>query len=69
LTVVELTSVVTDGLHVTGVDLLDQTPIVDVKPYIPRVDAFPASRAGFVDLLDQAPDPPLPTPRIRGNEE
>jgi tRNA (adenine37-N6)-methyltransferase len=36
-------------LHVRGVDLLDGTPILDIKPYIPYADAFPESRAGWID--------------------
>jgi tRNA-Thr(GGU) m(6)t(6)A37 methyltransferase TsaA len=42
-----------DGLtlHVRGVDLLDGTPILDVKPYIPYADAFPGSRAGWIDEI------------------
>lgn len=40
-----------DGLklHVRGVDLLDGTPILDIKPYLPYADAFPDSRAGWID--------------------
>jgi tRNA (adenine37-N6)-methyltransferase len=34
-------------IHVSGLDLLDQTPIVDIKPYIPYSDAIPAAQAGF----------------------
>ncbi|AGA91171.1 putative methyltransferase, YaeB/AF_0241 family [Thioflavicoccus mobilis 8321] len=43
-----------DGLtlHLAGVDLLDGTPVLDIKPYVPYADALPAARAGF------APDPP-----------
>lgn len=36
-------------LRVGGADLGDGTPIYDIKPYIPRVDAHPGVRAGFVD--------------------
>jgi tRNA (Thr-GGU) A37 N-methylase len=28
-------------LHVLGIDLLDGTPILDIKPYVPYCDAFP----------------------------
>src|SRR4029078_3806186 len=28
-------------LHVLGLDLLDGTPVLDVKPYVPYADAFP----------------------------
>ncbi len=36
-------------LHVRGIDLLDGTPILDIKPYIPYADAFPESKAGWID--------------------
>lgn len=34
-------------IHVTGVDLLDGTPILDVKPYIPYADAVPEANPGW----------------------
>ena len=34
-------------LVVAGVDLMDGTPIYDVKPYLPYVDAHPEARGGF----------------------
>lgn len=38
-------------------DLLDGTPVLDLKPYIPAYDSFPAARAGWVDALrDPGPD-------------
>lgn len=39
----------TDGLSlvVSGVDLLDGTPIYDIKPYLPHVDSVPDARGGF----------------------
>lgn len=36
-------------LHVEGVDMLDGTPLVDLKPYVPEFDAHPGSRAGWFD--------------------
>lgn len=36
-------------LHVERCDLLDGTPILDVKPYVPYADAFPGVRAGWLD--------------------
>ncbi|GAB5547301.1 MAG: tRNA (N6-threonylcarbamoyladenosine(37)-N6)-methyltransferase TrmO [Sandaracinaceae bacterium] len=38
-------------VHLERVDLLDGTPVIDVKPYIPAVDAFPDARAGWLDAL------------------
>lgn len=34
-------------LHISGIDLLDKTPIVDIKPYIPYSDALPNAKGGF----------------------
>ena len=36
-------------LHVKGADLMDGTPIYDIKPYVPYADAFPEARGGFTD--------------------
>ena len=36
-------------LTVGGADLLDGTPIFDIKPYLPYVDAHPDARGGFTD--------------------
>lgn len=36
-------------LHVKGVDLVDKTPIFDIKPYIPFSDSVPEAQGGFVD--------------------
>ncbi|MFT5314124.1 MAG: tRNA-Thr(GGU) m(6)t(6)A37 methyltransferase TsaA [Paraglaciecola sp.] len=53
LSVVEFDSVsYTQGqlrLHVNGIDLLDGTPILDIKPYIPYADALPEARGGFAN--------------------
>jgi len=46
-----------DGLdlHVLDVDLLDGTPVLDIKPYVAYTDAFPASGSGW--LQPGAADP------------
>jgi tRNA-Thr(GGU) m(6)t(6)A37 methyltransferase TsaA len=36
-------------IHVRGLDLLDGTPVLDLKPYVPYADAFPDAKAGWVD--------------------
>ena len=40
-------------LHVSGADLLDGTPIYDIKPYIPYADAIPGASGGFTDRVDR----------------
>lgn len=36
-------------LDVSGMDLLDGTPIYDIKPYLPYTDAHPEAAGGFAD--------------------
>lgn len=36
-------------LHVIGADLMDGTPIYDIKPYLPYVDSYPEAKGGFTD--------------------
>jgi tRNA-Thr(GGU) m(6)t(6)A37 methyltransferase TsaA len=66
LSAVELVAVEPGALRVRGVDLLDGTPILDIKPYVPYADAFPDSAAGWIDALDvctgvaHAPGPKRP---------
>lgn len=38
-------------LHVAGADLLDQTPIYDIKPYIAYADSHPDAVSGFADQV------------------
>ena len=54
LSAVKLTKVEFDTpqgpvIHVSGADLMDGTPIYDIKPYIAYADAYPEARSGFVD--------------------
>lgn len=35
-------------VHVHDVDLLDGTPVLDIKPYVPYSDAFPDARSGWL---------------------
>lgn len=41
-------------ITVRGLDLLDGTPVLDVKPYVPYCDSFPGARAGWLDEIDGA---------------
>jgi tRNA (Thr-GGU) A37 N-methylase len=36
-------------LDIEEVDILDGTPVLDIKPYIPEYDAHPQARAGWVE--------------------
>lgn len=58
LTVVRLLG--RDGalLRVAGVDMLDETPLLDIKPYIPRFDSFPEASEGWLAHRPERPKPP-----------
>lgn len=52
-------------LHVSGVDMVDGTPVLDLKPYVPYTDAHPDARCGWLDDAGRdtpgtAPEDPLP---------
>lgn len=42
-------------LHVSGADLMDGTPIYDIKPYIPYADSHPDASAGYTGQVDMQP--------------
>ena len=41
-------------LHVSGADLMDGTPIYDIKPYIPYADCIPDAKGGFTRETDNS---------------
>ncbi len=50
LSVVRLLGVEADGsLRVSGADMVNGTPIYDIKPYIPYADSLPEATAGFTE--------------------
>ena len=46
---VETTATLGPVIHVFGADLMDGTPIYDIKPYVAYTDSHPEARCGFVD--------------------
>ena len=60
LTVVTLLGIEGTTLRVGGIDVLDGTPLLDIKPYVPRFDSFPDASEGW---LEGAPERPKPTGR------
>ena len=54
LSLVRLLEVRGRTLRVADVDLLDGTPVLDLKPYHPTVEAWPEARAGWIDELVRA---------------
>jgi len=52
LSCVKIITVKSNIVEFENSDILDGTPILDIKPYIPRSDAWPESAAGWIDDLD-----------------
>ena len=55
LSCVEMDHIDMDGpvIYVKGADLMDGTPIYDIKPYIKYADARPHAKCGYVDELEE----------------
>lgn len=53
MTAVPLISIQGNSLIVGNCDLLEGTPILDVKPYISSVDSFPAQRQGWLGEVEE----------------
>lgn len=49
LSVLRLVRVEGRTVHVEDVDVLDGTPVLDLKPYVPWTDAIPEARAGWLE--------------------
>ncbi len=49
LSVVRLLAVAGANMDVAGLDLLDGTPVLDIKPYVPLFDAVAAERTGWLE--------------------
>ena len=41
------------ALHISGADLMDGTPIYDIKPYLAYVDSHPEAKGGFTDHIEE----------------
>jgi len=55
LSVVDLIEVKGRTLRVGNVDLLDGTPILDIKPYVPYADAYPDATMGWLEERESEP--------------
>ncbi len=60
LTTVQLHSVKGRTLNIGPCDLVDGTPVLDIKPYIPEYDAFPNERAGWAGAVSESMRQPPP---------
>jgi tRNA-Thr(GGU) m(6)t(6)A37 methyltransferase TsaA len=49
ISVVRLLRVDGNILEVADLDIIDGTPLLDIKPYVPQFDCYPVERAGWLD--------------------
>ena len=49
ISVVKLVNIEGSNLHVENIDILDETPLLDIKPYVPEFDHYPADRIGWLE--------------------
>lgn len=55
LSVVKIVSVEAGCIRVSGADMVDGTPIYDIKPYVPYSDAIPDAAGGFTAEVPRNP--------------
>jgi tRNA-Thr(GGU) m(6)t(6)A37 methyltransferase TsaA len=55
LSAVKIVRVLGLVVHVRDLDLLDGTPVLDLKPYVPYADAHPDARSGWLEARDPGP--------------
>jgi tRNA-Thr(GGU) m(6)t(6)A37 methyltransferase TsaA len=55
LSVLQLESVEGLSINVRNLDLVDGTPILDIKPYVPFADAIPSASSGWLETPDPEP--------------
>jgi tRNA-Thr(GGU) m(6)t(6)A37 methyltransferase TsaA len=69
LSAVELVGIERDGknlsLRLRGADMVDGTPVLDIKPYVPYADALPDAAAGFATEPPRDDRPVNFTPEAR----
>lgn len=53
LSLVELVRIEGDSLILAGADLVDGTPILDIKPYLPEIESRPEARTGWLDRAEK----------------
>ncbi len=57
LSIVKLDSCTDNTIDVSGIDILDGTPLVDLKPYIPRFDQIDGASNGWTENKELRPKP------------
>ncbi|MEY4617224.1 MAG: hypothetical protein RJB66_2184 [Pseudomonadota bacterium] len=51
LSLVAIKRITSSGIEIMGADLADGTPVYDVKPYLPEIEAHPMARGGWSSIV------------------
>lgn len=54
LSLVKIVKVEKDGVVISGVDLVDGTPVFDIKPYLPEIEAIQDAKSGWAGEAPKA---------------
>jgi tRNA-Thr(GGU) m(6)t(6)A37 methyltransferase TsaA len=57
MTCARLLTIEDNRLYLADLDLLDRTPVIDIKPYIPMTDSFFGVRTGWVQEIEAGEEP------------
>jgi tRNA-Thr(GGU) m(6)t(6)A37 methyltransferase TsaA len=57
LSIVKVINRINNSIEVEGIDVLDQTPLIDIKPYIRRFDCFEHASEGWIANKEWRPKP------------
>ncbi|MBN2015057.1 MAG: tRNA (N6-threonylcarbamoyladenosine(37)-N6)-methyltransferase TrmO [Candidatus Altiarchaeota archaeon] len=49
ISTVEIKEIKENKIKIKGVDMLDQTPLLDIKPYIPEIDERKNTKTGWIE--------------------
>jgi tRNA (adenine37-N6)-methyltransferase len=52
ISIVRLVGVTECGLEIEDIDIIDGTPLIDIKPYIPEFDCYPRETTGWLTKKD-----------------
>jgi tRNA (adenine37-N6)-methyltransferase len=48
ISIVRLVGITQCGLEIEDIDIIDGTPLIDIKPYIPEFDCYPGESSGWI---------------------
>jgi len=55
MSVVRLTDIKGNMIHIRGIDMVDGTPLLDIKPYVPHLDEGEQPRFGWMEHVRHSP--------------